>query len=151
MGFTFNMGNAYWPFTPSTSQRHWSKSSCDTNHLSSPIQPPILAIMTHWPAHIYAAVFATVLAHVWISVTLCVSTCINVFDPDINSVGTKLSSPPLTDVKTGLISTRHTLWDYLKLAVMFMWKTVQLMFLNVIPMAVNQIQTTFRLIWAASI
>lgn len=36
----------------------------------------------------------------------CVSACINVFDPDINCVGTKLSSLPLMDVKMSLITAR---------------------------------------------
>lgn len=50
------------------------------------------------------------------------SACINVSDPDINCVGTKLCSLPLTDVKTGLISTRTCCEIIRGLAVMFMCK-----------------------------
>ncbi len=72
----------------------WHKSFA----LTRPFIPPI---MQNWPAHIYITVFAQCL-----HVCECVSACINVFDPDINSEGTKLSSLPLADVKTGLMTTR---------------------------------------------
>lgn len=107
--YTFTRGSAYWPFTLNTARKHWSKFSHDTNHLH-------LQYSTLHTTH-YAELTSTNLHHSirhnvgpCLHVCECVSACINVFDPDINSEGTKLSSLPLTDVKTGLITTRTCCW-----------------------------------------
>lgn len=102
--YTNTRGSAYWPFTLNTARNHWSKSSHDTNHLHllNPFTAPIMLTSTH--SHI--AVFVYAFQHVCVCVCVWTSECMNVSDPDINSVGTKLSSLPRTDVKTALGSAR---------------------------------------------
>lgn len=103
--YTNTRGSAYWPFTLNTARNHWSKSSHDTNHLH--LLNPSQHLLC-WPAHTVTSQCSFMHFSTCVCVYVCewMSECMNVSDPDINSVGTKLSSLPRTDVKTALGSAR---------------------------------------------
>lgn len=76
----------------------WHKSSALTRPFTAPIM--LTCTKSHHSVRFCISVHLCVCVCVWMS------ECMNVFDPDINSVATKLSSLPRTDVKTALKSAR---------------------------------------------
>ena len=106
---TFTRGSAYWPLL--SIQLESTGANLHMIHI----------ICTYSSLHTiyYAGLTGTHLHHsirhsagpcLHFSASFCVCTCINVFDPDTNSAGTKLSSLPVTDVKMSLI-TRRTCYE----------------------------------------
>lgn len=78
----------------------WHKSSVLTQTFTPPIRQD-------WPAATHSCCWVHLNGRSPFGFrSMCFLASISVFDPDINCVGTKLSSLPLADVKTALITTR---------------------------------------------